>query len=136
MTAVGRGPARLLIVVIAVLFLMGCSTGQQAGPATEPSFGPAFRPLPAGVPGRQLYISPDLQGARWQRAHGAAWLAPLTRVPQARWVNSERDLPSLKRAARDVKVTSPGGTQRVEWTADGIFLTGWAELVFTAVRIR
>ena len=33
-------------------------------------------------------------------------------------------------AARDVQVVSPGGTQRVEWTADGLFLTGWAELVF------
>jgi len=32
-------------------------------------------------------------------------------------------------AARDVQVTAPGGTQRVEWTADGIFLTGWAEMV-------
>jgi len=38
-------------------------------------------------------------------------------------------------AARDVHVTSPGGTQRVEWTADGIFLTGWAELVFDARRL-
>lgn len=35
-------------------------------------------------------------------------------------------------AARDVQVVSPGGTQRVEWTDAGIFLTGWAELVFTA----
>ena len=33
-------------------------------------------------------------------------------------------------AARDVDVTAPGGTQRVEWHADGIFLTGWAEVVF------
>ena len=32
-------------------------------------------------------------------------------------------------AARDVQVTSPGGTQRVEWTTQGLFLTGWAELV-------
>jgi len=31
--------------------------------------------------------------------------------------------------ARDVEVTSPGGTQRVEWTAEGIYLTGWAKLV-------
>jgi diaminopimelate epimerase len=38
-------------------------------------------------------------------------------------------------AARDVQVTSPGGTQRVEWTGEGIFLTGWAELVFTASRL-
>ena len=33
-------------------------------------------------------------------------------------------------AARDIQVISPGGTQRVEWRDDGIFLTGWAEVVF------
>jgi len=33
-------------------------------------------------------------------------------------------------AQRDVQVTSPGGTQRVEWTERGLFLTGWAEVVF------
>lgn len=33
-------------------------------------------------------------------------------------------------ARRDVQVTSPGGTQRVEWTDAGLFLTGWAEVVF------
>jgi diaminopimelate epimerase len=32
-------------------------------------------------------------------------------------------------AARDVQVVSPGGAQRVEWTDDGLFLTGWAEVV-------
>lgn len=32
-------------------------------------------------------------------------------------------------AARDIQVIAPGGTQRVEWTADGVFLTGWAEVV-------
>jgi diaminopimelate epimerase len=33
-------------------------------------------------------------------------------------------------AARDVDVISPGGSQRVEWLEDGIYLTGWASLVF------
>lgn len=33
------------------------------------------------------------------------------------------------RAARDVEVVSPGGSQRVEWLEDGIYLTGWAKLV-------
>ena len=33
-------------------------------------------------------------------------------------------------AARDVEVISPGGTQRVEWLDDGVYLTGWAKLVF------
>ena len=35
-------------------------------------------------------------------------------------------------AARDVQVASPGGTQRVEWTGEGLFLTGWAEVLFEA----
>jgi diaminopimelate epimerase len=36
-------------------------------------------------------------------------------------------------AARDVEVVAPGGTQRVEWTRDGLFLTGWAEVILDAV---
>jgi diaminopimelate epimerase len=32
-------------------------------------------------------------------------------------------------ANRSVDVVSPGGTQRVEWTPDGLQLTGWAEVV-------
>lgn len=33
-------------------------------------------------------------------------------------------------AAKDLQVIAPGGTQRVEWRDDGIYLTGWAEVVF------
>ena len=33
-------------------------------------------------------------------------------------------------AARDVQVVSPGGAQRVEWREDGLYLTGWAEVLF------
>jgi diaminopimelate epimerase len=33
-------------------------------------------------------------------------------------------------AARVVEVIAPGGTQRVEWNELGVFLTGWAELVW------
>lgn len=32
-------------------------------------------------------------------------------------------------AARDVQVVSPGGTQRVEWRDDGLYLTGPAEII-------
>jgi diaminopimelate epimerase len=32
-------------------------------------------------------------------------------------------------AARDLVVESPGGSQRVEWLDDGLYLTGWAEVV-------
>lgn len=33
-------------------------------------------------------------------------------------------------ASRDVEVISPGGSQRVEWLEIGLYLTGWAKLVF------
>ena len=39
-------------------------------------------------------------------------------------------------AARDVDVVSPGGTQRVEWNSDGVFLTGWAEILFDTTWTR
>jgi diaminopimelate epimerase len=32
-------------------------------------------------------------------------------------------------ARREVDVVSSGGTQRVEWREDGLYLTGWAEIV-------
>jgi diaminopimelate epimerase len=33
-------------------------------------------------------------------------------------------------ASRSVEVAAPGGSQRVEWNEDGVYLTGWAEVVF------
>jgi diaminopimelate epimerase len=36
-------------------------------------------------------------------------------------------------AARAVDVVAPGGTQRVEWTEDGVLLTGWAAFVVEGV---
>jgi diaminopimelate epimerase len=36
-------------------------------------------------------------------------------------------------AAQDAEVVAPGGAQRVEWTDEGIFLTGWAEVLFEGV---
>jgi diaminopimelate epimerase len=35
-------------------------------------------------------------------------------------------------ARREIDVTSPGGTQRVEWRDEELFLTGWAEILFEA----
>ena len=32
-------------------------------------------------------------------------------------------------AARDAEVIAPGGAQRVEWRADSVYLTGWAEVL-------
>ncbi len=38
-------------------------------------------------------------------------------------------------AARDVAVEAPGGTQRVEWREDGVWLTGWAEVVMDGMWV-
>jgi diaminopimelate epimerase len=34
-------------------------------------------------------------------------------------------------ALRDATVIAPGGSQRVEWCDDSVYLTGWAEVLFT-----
>lgn len=39
-------------------------------------------------------------------------------------------------AARDAQVVAPGGAQRVEWGADGVYLTGWAEILFDGQWVR
>jgi diaminopimelate epimerase len=36
-------------------------------------------------------------------------------------------------APRDTDVIAPGGTQRVAWRDDSVYLTGWAEIVFDGV---
>src|SRR4051812_39782831 len=39
-------------------------------------------------------------------------------------------------AARDADVIAPGGYQRVEWRDDSVYLTGWAEVLFTGTWLR
>jgi diaminopimelate epimerase len=39
-------------------------------------------------------------------------------------------------AAREVDVVAPGGTQRVEWHEDGVYLTGWAEVLFEGEWVK
>ena len=39
-------------------------------------------------------------------------------------------------AARSVEVVAPGGVQSVDWTDEGVFLTGWAEVVMEGRWIR
>ena len=38
-------------------------------------------------------------------------------------------------ASRDIDVEAPGGTQRVEWREDGVYLTGWAEVLFDGLWV-
>jgi len=39
-------------------------------------------------------------------------------------------------ADRSADVIAPGGTQRVEWGSDNVFLTGWAEILFDGEWVR
>lgn len=39
-------------------------------------------------------------------------------------------------ASRDAQVISPGGAQRVEWRDDGVYLSGWAEVVCEGEWLR
>jgi diaminopimelate epimerase len=39
-------------------------------------------------------------------------------------------------AARQVDVLAPGGTQRVEWRMEGVYLTGWAEIILEGEWVR
>jgi diaminopimelate epimerase len=39
-------------------------------------------------------------------------------------------------AAKEADVIAPGGTQRVEWLADDVYLTGWAEVLCTGEWLR
>jgi diaminopimelate epimerase len=39
-------------------------------------------------------------------------------------------------AARDAQIIAPGGTQRVEWRDDSVYLTGWAEVLLDAVWLK
>jgi len=38
-------------------------------------------------------------------------------------------------ANRDAQVIAPGGTQRAEWREDGVYLTGWAEIICDGVWV-
>lgn len=39
-------------------------------------------------------------------------------------------------ASRDAQVVAPGGTQRVEWTNESVYLTGWAEVLCEGEWLR
>jgi diaminopimelate epimerase len=39
-------------------------------------------------------------------------------------------------AARNADVIAPGGTQRVDWRDDSVYLTGWAEVLFDGTWLK
>lgn len=89
-----------MVVALLLIVSSACSTPPLSGPASQPTFGPAYAPVPDGIAGERLYRSSDTQAARWAKANpGSGWLAPLLQQPQARWINGPDDLASLRRAS-------------------------------------
>ncbi len=55
----------------------------------------AFTALRRPFDGARLTVDPQTQALRWQQANDADWLDPITRQPQARWLNGFADLDAL-----------------------------------------
>jgi endoglucanase len=62
-----------------------------------------YAPLQHPFRGARLFVDDQTAGARWQRAHGARWLDPITTRPQARWLNGPQDLARLPALAAQAR---------------------------------
>jgi diaminopimelate epimerase len=60
----------------------------------------------------------------WERGVGPTWASGTGACASAVAASAHGG------ASRDIEVAAPGGSQRVEWLDDGVYLTGWAEVVF------
>ena len=89
---------RLLCAVVAVVVMVALAAACTNTPDTTLHPDPpavAYAPLQHPFRGARLFVDDQTAGARWQRAHGARWLDPLTSRPQARWLNGPQDLAKL-----------------------------------------
>jgi endoglucanase len=89
---------RLLSVVLAVAVMAALAGACTNTPDTALHPDPpaiAYAPLQHPFRGARLFVDDQTAGARWQRAHGAGWLDPITARPQARWLNGAQDLAGL-----------------------------------------
>jgi endoglucanase len=85
--------ARLLGLAVAVAVLVGLAGDLDSPPV-------AYAPLHHPFRDARLFIDGNTVAAQWQAAHGGRWLDPITRRPQARWLNGPRDLADLSSVAR------------------------------------
>ncbi|MFS8498275.1 MAG: glycoside hydrolase family 6 protein [Micromonosporaceae bacterium] len=86
-----RNRALALVASLALLLLVPADLSRTAA---------TFVPLRQPFRGAELFVDPDTAAARWQAAHGARWLDPITRHPQARWVNGPTDIAPAAAAVR------------------------------------
>jgi endoglucanase len=89
---------RLLCAVVAVAVTAALAGACTNTPDTTLHPDPpavSYAPLQHPFRGARLFVDDQTAGARWQRAHGAGWLDPITSRPQARWLNGPKDLAKL-----------------------------------------
>jgi endoglucanase len=89
---------RLLYAVLTVALVAALAGACTNTPDTTLHPDPpavSYVPLQHPFRGARLFLDTQTAGARWQRAHGAGWLDPITTRPQARWLNGPQDLAKL-----------------------------------------
>jgi endoglucanase len=59
-----------------------------------------YAPLQHPFRDARLFLDRDTAAAQWQAANGGGWLDPITRRPQARWLDAPSDLADLPGVAR------------------------------------
>jgi endoglucanase len=97
---------RLLCGALAVAVVAALAGACTSTPDTTLDPDPpavTYAPLLHPFRGARLFVDDQTAGARWQRAHAADWLDPITRRPQASWLNGPQDLarlPALAARAR------------------------------------
>src|SRR5215207_4797223 len=90
--------------VVACLAVGGAACSHQPDTALHPD-PPSVTYTAPRHPFRHatLYLETNTAARRWQKAHDASWLDPITTRPQVRWLNGPRDLagvPELAARAR------------------------------------
>jgi endoglucanase len=89
------GPLRAVLAVAVVAALAGaCANTPDTTLHPDPP-AVTYAPLQHPFRGARMFVDDQTAGARWQREHGARWLAPITSRPQARWLNGPQDLVRL-----------------------------------------
>jgi endoglucanase len=89
------------MVTIAALGV-GCSRQPDTALHPDPP-NVRYAPLRHPFADATLYVDTATAAARWQKAHGADWLDPITSRPQARWINGPRDLAGAPRMVSRAK---------------------------------
>jgi endoglucanase len=95
-----RWPAAAFAVLTAVLG--GCAARPDTTLHPQPP-AVTYAPLRHPFHGARLLLDRGTAAARWQAQHRAPWLDPITRTPQAHWLNGVQDLagvPALAKQAR------------------------------------